>query len=172
MSTFNRILLCYDSTREGRRALRDGAALAQQFKAETHLLAVLDNSRWLRGFDVVSEVPFDVEQQSAKEILEEGVEKLEALGISAIGHFAIGNPMDRIPFFAKALHVDLVVLGHHRSGTLARWWSGLDDGRLLDRVSCSMLIVNVTERGEAREHDDVPETTQEKRSKQADIGVP
>jgi nucleotide-binding universal stress UspA family protein len=172
MSTFNRILLCYDTSREGRRALRDGAELAQLFKAETHLLAVLDNSRWSRGFDVVADVPFDVEEQTAKEILEDGVEKLKALGITAIGHFAIGNPMDRIPFFANALHVDLVVLGHHRSGTLARWWSGLDDGRLLDRVSCSMLIVNATERAGVREHDDVPETTQEKRSKQADIGVP
>jgi len=171
MSTFNRILLCYDTTREGRRALRDGAELARLFKAETHLLAVLDNSRWLRGFDVVSDVPFDVEEQTAKEILEEGVQKLEALGIGAIGHFAIGNPMDRIPFFADALRVDLVVLGQHRSGTLARWWSGLDDGRLLDRVSCSMLIVNATERAGAREHD-VPETAEEKRSKQADIGAP
>ena len=158
MSTFKRMLLCYDATREGRRALRDGAELAQLFKAETHLLAVLDNSRWMRGFDVVSEVPFDVEEQTAKEILEEGVAKLEALGISAIGHFAIGNPMDRIPFFANALHIDLVVLGHHRSGRLARWWSGLDDGRLLDRVPCSMLIVTATEHAGASEHDDVAQT--------------
>lgn len=35
MSAFNRILLCYDGTREGQHALKDGASLAQELKAET-----------------------------------------------------------------------------------------------------------------------------------------
>ena len=34
------MLLCYDSTLEGRRALLQGAELAQALGAETHLLAV------------------------------------------------------------------------------------------------------------------------------------
>lgn len=37
MSAFGRILLCYDATREGRRALRHGASLAELMNAETHL---------------------------------------------------------------------------------------------------------------------------------------
>ena len=37
---YNNILLCYDSTREGRRALLQGAELAQKLSAETHLLAI------------------------------------------------------------------------------------------------------------------------------------
>jgi hypothetical protein len=40
MAPFNRILLCYDATPEGRLALRCGAALAQQLQTETHLLSI------------------------------------------------------------------------------------------------------------------------------------
>src|SRR6476646_11143892 len=113
MATYRRILLCYNATREGRCALRLGAALAQQVGAETHLLAVLDDAAWLRGFDVVPAVPFNLEEQSAKEVLDEGVKRLAELGVVAIGHLAIGNPMNQIPAFAKTLKVDLVVVGHH-----------------------------------------------------------
>ncbi|WP_327345109.1 universal stress protein [Caballeronia glebae] len=140
MGTYRRILLCYNATREGRCALRLGARLAQQLGAETHLLAVLDDTAWTRGLDAVPAIPFELEEMSAKEVLREGVSKLGQLGVTASGHFAIGNPMSQIPRFAEELKIDLIVVGHHRSGLLARWWTGQDDGRLLDRVSCSVLV--------------------------------
>lgn len=140
MATYRRILLCYNATREGRCALRLGAELALQLRAESHLLAVLDDAAWARGLDAMPAVPFDLEEASAKEVLREGVDKLARLGVSAAGHFAIGNPMNQIPRFAEELKIDLIVVGHHRSGLLARWWTGQDDGRLLDRVSCSVLV--------------------------------
>jgi len=71
---------------------------------------------------------------------DEGLKKLAAKGIHATGHFAIGDPLDQIPYFAKELNVDLIVVGHHRAGRLARWWGGRTDGLLLDRVSCSVLV--------------------------------
>ena len=49
MTSFNRILLCYDATREGRRALREGADLARECHAQTHLLAVLDQAAAAMG---------------------------------------------------------------------------------------------------------------------------
>ena len=140
MATYRRILLCYNGTREGRCALRLGAELARRLGAETHLLAVVDDAAWARGLDAVPAVAFDFEEMSAKEVLREGVSKLSQLGVAASGHFAIGNPMNQIPRFAEELKIDLIVVGHHRSGLLARWWTGQDDGRLLDRVSCSVLV--------------------------------
>lgn len=137
---FNRILLCYDTTREGRRALRFGADLAQQLGAETHLLAVRDNSYLMAGYDVLVAEAVTVEERVAQEILQEGVEKLEARGVTAVGHFAIGNPIDQIPSFANRFKVDLIVVGHRPCGTLARWWMGPGNGLLLDRVSCSVLV--------------------------------
>lgn len=140
MSAFSRILLCYDGTREGRRALRHGANLAEQLKAETHLLAILNSLAWSQAAEITSAVPFDVLEQSAKEVLHDGIEKLAARGVIATAHFAIGDPLERIPFFANQLKADLVVVGHKRSGVLRRWWSGKNDGLLLDRVSCAVLV--------------------------------
>jgi nucleotide-binding universal stress UspA family protein len=84
-------------------------------------------------------------------VLREGVSKLAQLGVIASGHFAIGNPMSQIPRFAEELRIDLIVVGHHRSGLLARWWTGQDDGRLLDRVSCSVLVAMDLESTHARQ---------------------
>jgi len=140
MSIFNRILLCYDGTLEGRHALKDGACLAQELKAEVHVLAVLSNSAWVQGADIISAVPVEFISESAKSVLEEGLKKLAARGIRATGHFAVGDPLDQISSFANDLKADLVVVGHRRTSRLARWWSGKNDGLLLDRVSCSVLV--------------------------------
>ena len=40
---YNKILLCYDATEEGRRALRQGADIAAAMNADTFLLA---RARW------------------------------------------------------------------------------------------------------------------------------
>jgi nucleotide-binding universal stress UspA family protein len=151
MAAFGRILLCYDATREGRRALRHGASLAEQIKAETHLLAVLNISAWSQGAEIASTVPLDALEQSAREILRDGIEKLAARGVIATAHFAIGDPLDQIPFFANELKADLIVVGHRRSGLIRRWWSGKNDGLLLDRVSCAVLVAMEPEDVDAHE---------------------
>ena len=92
MALLSRILLCYDATREGRRALRYGAELVQHLQAETHLLAVLGNAYWIRGFEAMAaEAPL-VEEQSAREIPSEGVSKLKARRVAAIGPFCDRQP--------------------------------------------------------------------------------
>jgi nucleotide-binding universal stress UspA family protein len=140
MPTFNRILLCYDGTREGQHALKDGAALAQDLNAEVHVLSVINNSAWVQGADITSAIPADLVTESARSVLDEGLKKLAARGIWARGHFAIGDPLDQIPLFARDLKVDLIVVGHRHASRLARWWGGRNDGLLLDRVSCSVLV--------------------------------
>ncbi|CAH2912075.1 MAG: Universal stress protein UspA and related nucleotide-binding proteins [uncultured Paraburkholderia sp.] len=140
MSAFNRILLCYDGTREGQHALADGARLARELAAQVHVLSVINNSTWVQGADITSAIPANLVSDSVKSVLDEGLKKLAATGIHATGHFAIGDPLDQIPHFAKELNVDLIVVGHHKAGRLARWWGGRTDGLLLDRVSCSVLV--------------------------------
>lgn len=140
MTSYHRILLCYDGTAEGRRALRLGAQLAHDLHVETHLLAVIDDTEWMQGLPVVPAVSFAHEQQTAKALLQEGVDNLADLGVIAQGHLAVGNPIMEISSCAKALDIDLIVVGHHRSGRFYRWWTGQDEGRLLDHLSCSVLM--------------------------------
>ena len=146
MATFSRILLCYDATREGRRALREGAHLALDCGAQTHLLAVLDAApqQWAMA-DAAYAVPLDSVEDAAREILREGVDRLTAMGLDAKGHFVVGRPIDEIARYCDALRPDVVVLGHHRRGVFARWWDGRDDRLLLDRVSCNVLVVTAPE---------------------------
>ena len=140
MAAFGRVLLCYDATREGQQALREAAALVEELRVETHVLSILSNSAWVQNADITSAVPFDIVEKAARDLLQEGLKKLAARGIQATGHFVVGEPLDQIPLFAKDLNVDLVVVGHRHATRLARWWAGKNDGRLLDRVSCSVLV--------------------------------
>ncbi|MFM0732620.1 universal stress protein [Paraburkholderia sediminicola] len=140
MAPFNRILLCYDATPEGRLALRCGAALAQQLQAETHLLSFLDSTYWSSGFDVLSSINFEVDELAAKETLSEGIDRLQAWGVTATGHYSTGNAVDQICRLADSLKVDLIIIGHHPHGLFARWWTGENHALLLDRVSCGVLF--------------------------------
>jgi len=146
MSSFKRMLLCYDATREGRRALREGAQLALDCHAQTDLLAVLAAAplHWVAA-DIAAAMPLDSAEESAREILREGVEKLTGMGLGAQGHFVVGSPIDEIARYCEMLKPDIIVLGHHRRGAFSRWWNGRDDRLLLDRVSCSVLIVTAPE---------------------------
>ena len=118
--------LCYDGSREGRKALRHGANLALDLKAETHVLAVVDMRSRLRKARACSPTwPADDSKRRARDILQEGVDWLTERGVPAQGHFAFGHPIDEIANLANELKVDLVVVGHRcRSGLVA-----LVDGR-------------------------------------------
>ena len=139
MASYQNILLCYDSTWEGRRALLQGAELAQQLGAETHLLAIASAV----GGSMV-EVPSDLalreEEKHIKEVLREGVERLRARGLVATGHLAFGRPIDQIPKVARSLGVDLIVVGYRPCGVMTRWWAGPGNAQLLDLVGCSILV--------------------------------
>ena len=141
MASYKKILLCYDGTREGRKALRYGADLALDLKAETHLLSVVDmRTSIAQSAGLLTDVACDRFEEAAREILQEGVTWLTERGVRAHGHFAFGHPIDEIANLADELKVDLVVVGHRCRSGLSRWWMGAGNTPLLDRVSCSILV--------------------------------
>ncbi len=140
MAAFSKILLCYDSTREGRRALLQGAELAQKLGAETHLLAIAPTLVGSAMVDMPSAVVLEDEEQAIKEVLHEGVERLRARGLVATGHLAFGRPIEHIPAVARDLGVDLIIIGHRPIGTVERWWAGPGNAQLLDHINCSILV--------------------------------
>ncbi|KVD70762.1 universal stress protein UspA [Burkholderia sp. ABCPW 14] len=141
MASYKKILLCYDGTLEGRKALRCGADLALELKAETHLLSVVDmRSSIAQSAGLLTDVACSRFEETAREILQEGVDWLTEHGVQAQGHFAFGYPIDEIANLATKLNVDLVVVGHRCRSGLSRWWMGSGNTQLLDRVSCSILV--------------------------------
>lgn len=138
---YQKILLAYDGTREGRAVLREGADLAQRCGADVHLLAVV---RPDTGILVAEGAEpgglLEAERQRFEQVLAEGKERLRARGLSVQASLRRGDPAREILALAESLGCDLIVLGHHRRNALSRWWRGSVDEAILADAPCSLLI--------------------------------
>ena len=139
---YRKILLAYNGSADGKRALLECAELANFLHAETHLLAVasMPPSLFLtEGF--VPEELLEEEKKRTQQVLDEGIATLKDRGFAAAGHLAVGEPVEEICRRAKELAVDLIVLGHNQKTSFAaRWWKGSVGASLLDYAPCSLLI--------------------------------
>ena len=94
---YQKILLAYNGSQEGKRALLECAEFAEFHHAETHLLAVasMPPSLFLtEGF--VPEELLEEEKKRTQVVLEEGIKSLTDKGFKAIGHLAVGEPVEEI----------------------------------------------------------------------------
>jgi len=137
---YQNILLCYDGTAEGRRALRHGADVAIAMKSRAYLLAICRNMLASAVPEGVTPELVRCEQDTANQLLAEGVQWLKDNGVPADGQLVYGNPMLHIPEVARRIGADLIVVGHRYRGRLAKWWSEEEEATLLTRVSCSILV--------------------------------
>jgi len=139
---FNKILLAYNGTREGKSALLACAEIASFAKSETHLLAVagMPSSMFLtEGF--LPEELLEEEKKRAQEILNEGTAQLKQRGFSVSGHLAVGEPVEEICRLAAELKCDVIVVGHQQRASFAsRWWRGSVGKTLLDYAPCSIFV--------------------------------
>ncbi len=135
---YHKVLLAYDGSIEGRRALREGAKIAQLCNATVFLLAVAEvaagGGSLEGGFISVAE-----QVETYQKILEEGVERLKAMGFSPTARLGMGEPGREIAGVAKEIEANLVVVGHRPDGPLARWFSSVGT-YLVKHLSCSVLI--------------------------------
>ncbi len=137
---YQKVLLAYDGSVEGRRALREGAKLAQLCGAEVFLLAVVENAPALATLEGGVGISIDEQISAYKAILAEGVERLKAVGFSPTARLGMGAAAQQIAAVAEEIGANLVVVGHRPSGPLARWWFGSVGTYLTDQLRCSVLI--------------------------------
>src|ERR1700675_200027 len=139
---YRKILLAYNGSVEGKRALFEAADLAGFLNAETHLAAVasMPPSLFLtEGF--VPEELLEEEKKRTQSVLDEGIRTLRERGFTATAHLAVGEPVEEICRLAKSLGVDLIVVGHNQNTSFAaRWWKGSVGASLLDYAPCSLLV--------------------------------
>jgi nucleotide-binding universal stress UspA family protein len=139
---FNRILLAYNGSREGKSALLASAEIAAFAKSEVHLLAVagMPSSMFLtEGF--LPEELLEEEKKRAQEVLNEGISQLQQRGFKVAGHLAVGEPVEEICRLASGIKCDVIVVGHQQKASWAsRWWRGSVGKSLLDCSPCSIYI--------------------------------
>ena len=137
---YKKVLLAYDGSIEGRRALREGAKLAQFCGAEVFLLAVVENAPALATLEGGVGISMHEQISTYQAILDEGVERLRAMGFSPTARLGMGAAAQQIAAVAEEIGANLVVVGHRPTGPLARWWFGSVSNYLTDQLRCSVLI--------------------------------
>ena len=136
---YKKILLAYDGSIEGRRALREGARIAQLCGAEVFLLGVAELSAGAVGLEGGFVIPIVEQVGNYQEILDEGVKRLKAMGFSPTAKLTIGEAGREIAKVAAEIGANLVVVGHRSDGLLARWFSSVGT-YLVKNLSCSVLV--------------------------------
>jgi nucleotide-binding universal stress UspA family protein len=151
---FKRILLAYDGSESGQKALLGAREIAQLSQSEVFLIAVSPPAAALIGGEgYVYDARAEEEELRAYEaILAEGVQRLSELGYTAKGEVIVGNPVDEITEYARRIAADLIVVGHkHLDSWAARWWRGSISKTLIEHSPCSVLVV-ILNSGAAGKH--------------------
>ena len=137
---YQRILLAYDGSREGRTALREGALLARRCGAAVYLLSVVAETPGVRIGEAAYAGAVSQTVDTYRALFDEAIERLEGLGLKPQGRMVEGEPAPVIAAYAREVSADLVVVGHRRQNLLERWWSGATGAYLVDHIGCSLLI--------------------------------
>lgn len=138
---FTKILVGYDGSKGGKRALSRAAVLAKQYNAQ--LTALWVREPLPRHSDLPGEPEGEAEaadmyfQQRQKEVAEVAAQHGIAIGCET----RRGHPAKTIVSFAKDAGYDLIVVGHSDHSEL--WGRLLGDtaDRISDHAHCSVLIV-------------------------------
>ena len=139
---YKRILLAYDGSDSGRRALLECGDVANLAQTTIKLLAVTPTMPPVYvGEGFIPADMIDNEKERYRKVLDEGIAYLKERGFAAEGEVAFGEPTDEIRRAALDWQADLIIVGHRRSGSWAeRWWRGSVSRSLVEVAPCSLLV--------------------------------
>ena len=137
---YKKVLLAFDGSIEGRRALREGARLAQLCNAEVFLLAVVEVSAGAGTLEGGFAISITEQVEIYTKILGEGVERLKAMGFSPTARLGMGGAGREIAGVAEEIGANLVVIGHRPDGPLGRWLFSSVGTYLVKHLNCSILV--------------------------------
>lgn len=139
---YQRMVLAYDGSRDGRAALQQGADLASRCQARVYLVAVIANAADLLLAESVYPSGELIAQQlqEVELTLSEGKRCLLERGLEVETRLCRGQAVEEIAAVARDINADLIVVGHREQSTLARWWRGSVGQSLLAQTPCSVLV--------------------------------
>lgn len=141
---YKRILLAYDGSEAGQKALLDCHEIAHWSQSSITLVAVMSLSVGVMGIEggYYSTELIEQERQKYQQTLDDGVRRLAEAGYHANGEVLVGDVVQEVSRCAQTLEADLIVLGHkHLDNWAARWWRGSVSSALIEHAQCSVLVV-------------------------------
>ncbi|WP_431099317.1 universal stress protein [Polaromonas aquatica] len=141
---YKQILLAYDGSESGQKALLDCSEIAQWSGASLTLIAVTPLQRQVVAAEgvIYEQSIADQERERYRGILNDGLRRLIESGREASGEVLYGETVDEIVRYAKQIEADLIVVGHkHLDSWAVRWWRGSVSKSLIAHAPCSVLVV-------------------------------
>jgi nucleotide-binding universal stress UspA family protein len=141
---YKRILLAYDGSDAGQKALLDSRELANWNQSELVLIAVMPSAMSFVGLEggVYDMELEEREKKKHQAVLEDGLRRLSEAGYASRGEVVVGEAVDEITKYAKKINADLIIVGHkHLDSWAARWWRGSISGAMIEHAPCSVLVV-------------------------------
>lgn len=141
---YKQILLAYNGSESGQKALLDCREIAQWSGAKLFLVAVMPPpAAFVGGEGGVYDGRYEEEERREYQaILDDGMRRLREGGHAVEGEVVVGDAVDAIAAMAKRIGADLIVVGHkHLDSWAARWWRGSVSKSLIEHAPCSVLVV-------------------------------
>jgi nucleotide-binding universal stress UspA family protein len=141
---YKNIVLAYDGSTSGQKALLDCKELAQWNHAQLSLVAVMPSNTSFVAMEGAMYNPEMEAQESAKfeAVLADGLRRLEDAGYKASAQLLVGDAVQEIARYTRKVDADLIVVGHkHLDSWAARWWRGSISAALIEHAPCSVLCV-------------------------------
>ena len=154
---FGRIMIAVDNSATSRWALQTGGALAARLGATAGLLRVVDLSKGcapeLGVFDdrIMAEL-----RKTGADLLARAEQSLPA-GIASVRLMRDGDPPEEIVAAADEWRADVVVLGAHARGPVARFLLGSTAEAVVRRAHCPVLTIGHRPPARAETKDDEAE---------------
>ena len=143
---YKMIVLAYDGSEPGQKALLDCQEIGQWSQARLTLVGVMPPLVPAVGVEVWPyELESDKEERARYQaVLDAGIRRLREAGLEVDGELVTGNSVDEIVKVAASVRADLIVVGHkHRDSWTERWWRGSVSKSLIEYAPCSVLVVIV-----------------------------
>ena len=140
---YEKIILAYDGSQEGQKALINCKEMATWGNAEIHLTSIIAETIYSigEGTFIDSESP-EIQKTERQRQLDNGVELIKKEGFKCMGALLVGNSVKEISIYAAKVSADLIVIGHkHNDSVFGRWWARSTSSNLVEESPCNVLIV-------------------------------
>ncbi len=136
-----RIVVGFDGSEHGRRALERAVELARSSGARLAIVSTAEVSRLLRdpAMGVSAVEPADVEQRA--KALEQARAYLAERGLEADFVKGSGDPADVLVQEAEESGADLIVVGTRGLSAAPRWLLGSVSTKVVHHAPCDVLVV-------------------------------
>jgi len=136
---YRRILVGYDGSAAGRKALETALALAAQHGAELHVVSVARPSEI--GDDVETEAVIEHSRAYHRRLLAELKASAATKQVKAHYEVAVGHPAEQLIYYADRTGADLIVVGDRGRSNFSRLLLGSVSKQVTEHAGRPVLVV-------------------------------